>query len=294
MMDQLLSLRVFCTVVELGSFVAAAERLTMSTSMVSKYVMNLEARLGVRLLNRTSRRLSLTDVGQSYWESVRRLLDDLDEADTTVSLQAHRPRGWLKVTAPSWFAVPRFVEFLEAFRKDCPEVSVDLDLSDRRVDLVEEGFDLALRVTVADGPFEGKSLADIPFSLVASPGYLDGKSVETLADLGGLDMLDYAYVAQGDRFRYRDQSVAVRSVFRSNSTVMIHQMAIHGLGVALLPTWLSQEDLAAGRLMGVLPKLDWPVARLYAVDSGRRHQSARTRAFLNHLQRALSDGERRF
>ncbi len=293
-MDQLVSLRVFCTVVELGSFVAAAERLTMSTSMVSKYIMNLEGRLGVRLLNRTSRSLSLTDVGHSYWESVRRLLDDLDEADTTVSLQAHKPRGWLKVTAPSWFAVPRFVEFLEAFRQECPEVSVDLDLSDRRVDLVEEGFDLALRVTVADSLLEGLSLADISFSLVAAPGYLADKTVESFTDLSGLDLLDYTYVTQGERFRYRDQTVAVRSVFRSNSTVMIHQLAIQGLGVALLPTWLSHDDLSCGRLCEVLPSLKWPTAKLYAVDSGRRHPSARTRAFLKHLQQALADGERRF
>jgi DNA-binding transcriptional LysR family regulator len=146
MMDTLLSLRVFRQVVDSGSFVGAAERLDLSTAMVSRHVTHLERRVGVRLLNRNSRTLSLTEAGKAYFERCRVLLDDLETTELELGSQSTVPRGILRVTAPSWASGQRMADLLGEFRRRCPEVVVDISFEDRMVDLVEEGYDLALRV----------------------------------------------------------------------------------------------------------------------------------------------------
>ncbi len=145
-MDTLISMRVFRAVVELESFVRAAERLELSPAMASKHVMHLERQLGARLLNRSSRHLSLTESGRVYFDQCREMLDSLDEVAATLGRTAVVPRGMLKLSAPVWFANPIFTRALAAYRERCPEVAFDIDLSGRAVNLVEEGFDLALRV----------------------------------------------------------------------------------------------------------------------------------------------------
>src|SRR5580700_8387932 len=144
--DTLTSIKVFRQVVESGSFVAAAERLDLSTAMVSRHVMHAEKRLGVRLLNRNSRTLSLTEPGRVYFERCKTILDDLEATELELGSLSAAPRGTLRVTCPSWFARQRFTEMLAAFRRSYPEIVVDISFEDRIVDLVEEGCDLALRV----------------------------------------------------------------------------------------------------------------------------------------------------
>lgn len=146
-MDTLTSIRVFRQVVESGTFVAAAERMDLSTAMVSKHVMHVEKRLGVRLLNRNSRTLSLTEPGRVYFERCKTILEDLEATELELGSLGTAPRGTLRITCPSWFASQRMADNLAEFRRRYPEIVVDASFEDRRVDLVEEGYDLALRVT---------------------------------------------------------------------------------------------------------------------------------------------------
>ena len=171
-MDTLRSMRVFRAVVELDSFVRASERLGLSPAMVSKHVMHLERHLDARLLNRSSRHLSLTEIGKVYFEQCREMLDNLDEVEATVGRTTVVPRGMLRLSAPVWFANPIFTRTLAAYRERFPEVTFDIDLSGRVVNLVEEGFDLALRVSQAPSPaLIARPVGKVMFYLVAAPAY---------------------------------------------------------------------------------------------------------------------------
>src|ERR1700712_3915169 len=173
-MDALTSLRVFRDVVEAGSFVKAAERLDISTAMTSKHVANLERQLGVRLLNRTTRHLSLTEAGSVYFEQCSEALDILQAAEAAVGTQTAHPQGVLKVTAPGWFATRKFADILVAYRQRYPDVLVDLRLENRFVDLVEEGYDMALRATSEPSPsLIVRPLCRVPFILTREPAYLE-------------------------------------------------------------------------------------------------------------------------
>src|SRR5215469_13218989 len=173
-MDTLVSIRVFCTVAELKSFSAAAERLGISPAMTSKHVMRLEERLSARLLNRTSRHVSLTETGALYFEQARQMVDGLDEMEAAVSQTVVAPKGRLRLSAPVWMANPFFAGLLADYRARYPDVTLDIDLSGRLVNLVEEGFDLALRVTPSPDPgLIARTIADAPFYFVASRKFLD-------------------------------------------------------------------------------------------------------------------------
>ena len=175
--DTLTSIRVFRQVVESGSFVAAAERLDLSTAMVSKHVMHIEKRLGVRLLNRNPRTLSLTEPGRVYFERCKTILDDLEDTELELRSLNTTPRGTLR-TAPTWFAFQAFADLLAEYRRRYPDVVVDVSLEDRFVDLVEEGFDLALRVT-ADSPPEGLIARPVrPVPLSSPPPVITSSDME--------------------------------------------------------------------------------------------------------------------
>lgn len=194
-MDTLTSLRVFCEIAELKSFTAAANRLGLSPAMASKHVMHLESRVGSRLLNRTSRRVSLTEPGALYLAQARRMLDDLDEVEAAIGTVTRAPRGTLRLSAPVWAASNGFVAFLKDYNQRYPDVSVEMDLSGRTVNLVEEGFDLALRAKAPaslDPGLIARPLAEIEFHLMAAPDYLDraGRPRE-IAELNGHALLRY-------------------------------------------------------------------------------------------------------
>ena len=175
-MDTLISMQVFRMVAELNSFVAAARRLELSTAMVSKHVMNLEHRLGTRLLNRTSRHVSLTESGALYFAQTLQLLDALEEVENTITKSATIPRGTLKVSGPVWLANPHFISVLADYQKQYPQVILDIDLSGRIVNLVEDGFDLALRASNNPGDnLIAREVATVPFYLVGATDYLDEK-----------------------------------------------------------------------------------------------------------------------
>lgn len=288
-MDTLLSIKVFCLVAERRSFVAAATRFRISAAMVSKHVQHLERRLGTRLLNRSSRHVSLTEAGAVYFDRVRDSLKALDEVETAVGKATGAPRGTLRLSAPVWLATPFFVGLLAEFRSRYPEVSLDLDLSGRRVNLIDEGFDLVLRATLS--PEEGliaRPLATIHFPLVGAPAYFrrHGRPRRP-GDLSKHAMLWYslAETKETTTLPGPDGPEALRIVpcLRSTNETLMHLAALRGIGLAFLPAPLVAADLAKGRLEQVLADYPPQPRLLYAMYPSRKYLSAKVRAFVDFL-----------
>ncbi|MBR0960913.1 LysR family transcriptional regulator [Bradyrhizobium japonicum] len=287
-MDTLVSMRVFCLVAELKSFAAAAQRLRISPAMASKHVMQLEKRLGTRLLNRTSRRVSLSESGTLYFEQARQMLDSLDEVEAAVSKATVVPRGTLRLTAPVWMANAIFAGVLADYQARYPEVRLDVDLSGRLVNLVEEGFDLALRATGApDEALIARPITSVPFHLVATPAFLKRAGrPKTFADLSGQPLLHYA-LYPGESFSLNTngtvETVKLNPVLRSGNETLLHMAALEGMGFAFLPKWLVTEDIASGRLVHVLPDEVIFEGRLLAVYPSRKYLSAKVRTFIDFV-----------
>lgn len=281
-------MRVFCLVAELKSFAAAAERLRISPAMASKHVMQLEKRLGTRLLNRTSRRVSLSESGTLYFEQARQMLDSLDEVEAAVSHATVVPRGTLRLTAPVWMANTMFAGVLADYQARYPEVCLDIDLSGRLVNLVEEGFDLALRATGApDESLIARPITKVAFHLVAAPSFLDraGRPKE-LADLAGQALLHYALYPSESFSLNRNgtvETVKLNPVLRSGNETLLHMAALEGMGLAFLPKWLVADDIAAGRLVHILPDDVIFEGRLFAVYPSRKYLSAKVRTFIDFV-----------
>ena len=288
-MDTLLSLRVFAAIAETKSFAAVAERMDISAAMTSKHVQHLEAMVGARLLNRTSRNVSLTEAGAIYLASVRPLLEGLDEAGARLAQSTIDPRGVLKISLPVWLAEPDFVRVLAAFRARYPEVTLDLDLSGRAVNMVEDGYDLALRVSPAlDEGLIARKLADITFRIVAAPELLNriGRPSQ-IAHLNGAPFLAYSPISSGGRVRLGlgpdAPEVRMNPVMQSaNETVLFHA-ALEGMGIAIMPHFAARAHLTAGRLEILLPDLPSPVVPLSAIYPARSYLPAKTRSLLDFL-----------
>ncbi|MEH2489729.1 LysR family transcriptional regulator [Bradyrhizobium sp. AZCC 2230] len=287
-MDSLVSMRVFCLVAELKSFAAAAERLRISPAMASKHVMQLEKRLGTRLLNRTSRRVSLSESGTLYFEQARQMLDSLDEVEAAVSKATVVPRGTLRLTAPVWMANTMFARILVDYQARYPEVCLDVDLSGRLVNLVEEGFDLALRATgEPDEALIARPITRVAFHMVAASAYLDRIGHPTKpADLAGKALLHYA-LYPGETFSLNRngtvETVRLNPVLRSGNETLLHMAALEGMGFAFLPKWLVADDIAAGRLVHILPDDVVFDGRLFAVYPSRKYLSAKVRTFIDFV-----------
>lgn len=290
-MDALTSLRVFCTVAELKSFTAAAARLALSPAMASKHVMHLERRLGSRLLNRTSRHVSLTEAGLLYLNQVRQMLDGLDEVEAAISNVAVVPRGTLKLSAPVWIANTFVIRVLAEYHQRYPDVCFDMDLSGRIVNLVDEGFDIALRAIAPDRLDPGiiaRPLTQVEFCLMGSPAYLAraGRPAKP-ADLNGHPLLLYSGIdasgsvtVDGPEAR---ETVKFRTVMQSENETMLHLAALEGMGLVFLPMWMAQSDLAAGRLEMVLPDVLKFTTTLHVVYPSRKYLSAKVRTFIDFL-----------
>ncbi|RXG93570.1 LysR family transcriptional regulator [Bradyrhizobium zhanjiangense] len=287
-MDTLVSMRVFCLVAELKSFAAAAQRLRISPAMASKHVMQLEKRLGTRLLNRTSRRVSLSESGALYFEQARQMLDSLDEVEAAVSNATVVPHGTLRLTAPVWMANAIFASVLADYQARYPEVRLDIDLSGRLVNLVEEGFDLALRATAApEEALIARPITSVPFYLVAAPAFLKrGGRPKTFADLSGQPLLHYALYL-GESFSLNTngtvETIKLNPVLRSGNETLLHMAALEGMGFAFLPKWLVTDDIAAGRLVHILPDVVIFEGKLFAVYPSRKYLSAKVRTFIDFI-----------
>ncbi len=289
-MDTLEGLPVFVRVVREGSFSAAARVLELTPSAVSKQIGRLEDRLTVRLFNRTTRRLSLTEEGAAFYERASRILADLEDAAESVSSLKAVPRGRLRVTLPTAFGILHLLPALPDFIARHPEVTLEIDLNDRFVNMIEEGFDLALRVgDLEDSSLIGRRLAANRRVLAAAPAYLAGRPApQRPEDLAGHDCLVYTYRAQRHDWHLVDDAgneslVSVTGKLETNNPMMLREAALSGLGVVLLPLWIVGPDLKAGRLERILPTHHWPDSAIHAVYPPGRHLSAKVRSFVDFL-----------
>jgi DNA-binding transcriptional LysR family regulator len=290
-MDTLAALQTFVKVVELGSFARAAGRLERSTSAVSRQIADLEAHLGARLLQRTTRRLSLTDAGQAFFERAVQIVADLDEAEASVRATAAELRGRLRITCGVTFGVRYLAPALAQFARRHPAIEFDLDLSDRRVDLVEEGFDLGIRIgSVLHQGLIARRLGNSRMVCCAAPAYLSA-TLEPLAhpaDLARHRCLSYTQLAVPNSWRFRDArgepvEVRVPMGHRANNGRMLVALAVAGLGIAFEPDFIVAPEIQSGRLQKVLSPFQPEEAAISAVYPSRRHLSAKVRQLVDDL-----------
>lgn len=299
-MDRLTSLTVFVRVVDSGGFSAAARRLNMSTTMVSNHVQALEDRLNARVLNRTTRKVSLTEVGKAYYERCTQILADLEQADQIAGALQSTPRGTLRLYTGTHivrFVAPVVTEFLALY----PDVLVELTAGDRMVDLIEEGFDLAIRATPApDSSLIVRQLTKWRHILCCSPSYLEAHEPPLrLADLGSHNCLRYALYPFGDEWRFtgpdgKPAAVRVSGNLLTSSGEALRTAALRGLGLFLAPGFLSADDLEHGRLVPILPDYRPVEFAINAIYPHRHLVSAKVRAFLDLLAARILEHRRWF
>ena len=288
-MDRLDSMGIFVKVAEQGSFSAAARALGRSKSAVSKHVTALEERLGVRLLNRTTRRLALTEVGLAFRDSAARLVAEIDDLETLAGRHSVEPRGTLKVAAPMSFGITCLAPLLPEFLACHRHLEVTLSLNDRVVDLLEEGFDLAVRVgTLGDSALIARRLASASSVCAASPAYLEASgAIDHPEDLRGHNCLRYTYGRSPDVWPFeRDgERLAVRVTgnCRANNGDALIAAAVADLGVVRVPDFIAAPALEQGRLVPVLTAWQIREIPIHAVFPPHRHASAKLRVFLDHL-----------
>jgi len=295
-MESLEGLPVFVRAARDGSFSAAARALGLTPSAVSKQIGRLEDQLSVRLFNRTTRRLSLTEEGAAFFERASRILADLDDAAAAVSSLRGEARGRLRVTMPTAFGVIHLLPSLPGFLARHPEVTLEIDLNDRFVNMIEEGFDVALRVgDLQDSSLIGRRIAANRRVMAAAPSYLkDRKAPATPDDLAGHNCLIYTYRTQRNDWHLVDAEgeerlVTVSGNLETNNPMMLRASALAGLGIVLLPLWIIGPDIKAGRLVQLLPDYHWPDSAIQAVYPPGRHLSARVRAFVDFLVEQFAD-----
>lgn len=284
-MDRLTGMAVFAKVAEEKGFSAAARALGLSKSAVSKQVARLEDRLGARLINRTTRRLSLTAAGTAFYERCARVIAEAEEAERAVSSLHAEPRGVLKVNAPMSFATLQLAPAIPEFMARYPELAVDLTLNDRMVDLVDEGFDVAVRIArLTDSSLIARRLAPSRRLVVASPDYFARRGTPARPeDLKNHNCLLYAYTLTGDEWRFRDQSVRVTGNLKANNGEVLRAAVLAGAGVALMPTFIVGDDVRAGRLQAVLGAWEDHSSSVYAVYPHARYLSTKVRVFVDYL-----------
>lgn len=294
-MDRFADMKMFVAVVDAGSVSGAAERLEVAKSAVSRRLTELEARLGAQLLHRTTRRLSLTDSGRAFFERAQRILADLEEAEQAVS-QAHGAlRGRLKVALPLSFGLLHLAGLIDEFMNLHPEMEFDLDFNDRQIDLMQEGFDLAIRIArLPDSSLIARKLAPIRHGLCASPGYLARHGTPLRAEeLAGHAGLAYSNLANPGLWSYvgpdgQPGSVQVPVKLRANNGDFLCRAAIAGQGVILHPTFYFSDAIRSGELVPLLTDHAWPELSAYAVYPPTRHLSRRVRAFVDFLAGKLA------
>jgi DNA-binding transcriptional LysR family regulator len=289
-MDRFQAMRVFAQVVESASFARAAERLDLSTSAVSRHVGDLEAHLQTRLLNRTTRRLSLTETGRAFYSRCVQLLADLDEAEQEASKAAVEPRGTIRVTSSITFGIRHLAPEIARFLAAHPGVKFDVELSDRIVDLVAEGFDLAIRAGPPGGEnLVARRLCETRIVPCASPAYLKTHGApKTPEDLAAHNCFTYEYASPQGQWRFLDRDgaervVQVRGTLHSNNGDLSVEAAALGVGIALEPDFIAGPDIRAGRLVPLLQDFSMPPLPIYAVYPTRRHLSAKVRVFVDFL-----------
>ncbi|HEX2364027.1 MAG TPA: LysR family transcriptional regulator [Bradyrhizobium sp.] len=297
-MDRLTSLTAFVRVADTGGFSAAGRKLNMSTTMVSNHIQALEERLGARLLNRTTRKVSLTEVGRAYYDRCIQILADIEQADDIAGALQSTPRGTLRIytnTHIVQFLSPVVAEFMSSY----PEMKVDLSIGERNVDMIDENFDIAVRmIPPPDSSLIVRSLATWRHVLCCSHGYIEKHGrPEHLADLAERNCLRHVSYPYGDEWRFVDRkgvpaSVRIAGTLVSNSGETLRLAALAGVGIFLGPGFLIRDELESGELVRLLPEYRPVEFSMNAVYPHRHHLSAKVRTFIDLLARHSAEQQK--
>jgi len=281
---------VFFKVVEANGFGAAARRLETTPASVSRRVKALERHLGVRLLQRTTRSLSLTEAGEQYFREGRRLWQQLDDLEQGLTASALEPEGALRIVAPMSFGQRRLARLVARFAALHRKLRISLILEDRETDLIDEAADLAIRIGYpTDSSMIARAVAPVPRHACASPEYLERRGYpRSPEDLLHHDCLHYNLISEREEWTFvgddGEQTLAIKGSFCSNNGDVLAEAAMQGLGIALLPDFIVEESLADGRLVKVLADHERAPLTLFAMYPSRQHVPAKTRSFLEYLQ----------
>lgn len=289
-MNELEQIRVFVCLVECQSASKAAEKLGLANSAVSRRMKELETRLGVQLIQRTTRRMKVTDDGDVFYQRCKHILEDLEEAENWVGQSSKSIKGTIRISAPLSFGVTHLSSALSAFMFKYPDINIDADLSDSRVDLIEHDFDLAIRIgRLEDSSLQARKLARITHVVCCAPSLINklGKP-DKPEDLADFPALCYSYHKNPNRWQYRDnqgtqKSARVRERMRSNNGDMLAEAAIAGLGIICSPTFIVHKAIERGLLKPILTDYDWFEMDMFAVYPQTRYVSNRVRCFIDFL-----------
>lgn len=295
-MDPLSDIAVFVQVVDSGSFTAAADRLGISKSVVSKYVTRLENQLGAQLMNRTTRKLHLTEVGRTFYDRSHRGLLEIEEAKAEVSRLQGTPRGTLRLNVPMSFGILHIAPKLHDFLKPYPDLTIDMNLEDRKVDLIAGGFDMAIRISeLSDSSLVARRLGPCRHVICATPEYLERNGMpRTPEELEGHNMITYKYQDSPAKWQFvspdgKYSSVAASGSIQMNNSLAIRKALLSHAGLTLTPTFIVGKDIKSGKLKSVLTQYKLLEVSIFAVYHHRRHMSPKVRAFIDYLAAHISD-----
>jgi len=295
-MDRLISMSVFAAVVEHENFTAAAEHLKISRASASKHISALEDSLGGRLLNRTTRHISLTEAGKAYYQRCKKILEDVEEAECVVTGFSAEPRGLLRINAPMSFGIRQLGGIVSRFCQALPAIQVELSLNDRFVDIVEEGYDLVIRIArLADSSMVARKLAPCFRVLCASPSYLATQGYPSNPEeLSQHSCLHYTYLESDKHWVLNapdgtEHRVVIQPPLVANNGDALCSAAIEGLGIVMLPTFIVGDAIRAGELEIILPDYRPPDINLYSVYPSSRHLSAKVRAFIDFAIKEIGE-----
>lgn len=294
-MDDLKRMVVFSHVVETRSFSTAAKRLGIAKSAVSKHVSLLEENIGARLLNRTTRRLSLTDIGESYYQSCQKMLDAIEEAKHCVTALQEEPRGSLRISCPSSFGINHITPLLYEFLQLYPALNAELLLDDNITDMTTQGIDIAIRVGwLPDSSLRARKLRDAPRLLCASPAYLKRRGVpKSPAELMQHEWIIFTLLPTPHRYTFtrkkKTTTIQIKGRLKINNGNAVRTLLLEGAGVAALSDFLVAADIQNGKLVRLLPEYHIAEAGIYAVYHEQRLQQVKIRKFIDFLAQRLAD-----
>lgn len=292
-MDKITGMTVFARVAKSGSFTVAANELGMSRAMVTKHIMHLESSLGVRLLNRTTRRLSLTEVGRAYLERCATILAEIEETEAAVTHLQSEPKGILRVSAPPYFGSKHLVPAIVEYNRQYPDVQFDIVLHSGIIDLIEESIDLAIRLdSLYDSSLVSRSLAVSKLVLCGAPEYFQNRGLPRVPqDLDRHNCLINTSLPPRDVWKFSDGKakipIRVSGAMRSNIAGAVRSAAVKGMGLAVLPSYMVGEELKRGALRQVLKEFPLAALNIHAVYPHRKFLSAKVRTFLDFLSERL-------
>ncbi len=289
-------IEVFVRVVEAGSFTETAAQMQMSKSVVSKYISRLEAKLNVRLLNRSTRRLSLTEPGRQFYRRCKDSLGEINAAIDELTQLDSEPRGVLRLNMPMSFGVLHVAPLLAAFRQHYPAVELDVNLDDRKLEVIEPGFDVSIRIArLMDSSLVAKPLGPCRHVVVAAPAYLaEHGCPQTVPDLADHQIISYRHQQSAldwhfDHPEHGQQSLRLRSSTQFNSSLAQRQMVVAGGGIARMPSFAVAEDIHNGVLQQLLADYRCPALTIYALYPQRRYLSPKVKAFVEFMAQSIGD-----